>query len=198
MKVAVVGAHGRMQPANALHATLIAVLGQEAEIACPQAPSGQWYPYRFNVSVERNEPELSESLARLDAAVEACMAKGYARDEIVVVGFSQGAALAAEYFGRSMSPPAAAVVWTGSRVGADPLLWNVAPSLAGKRVGITGGRGDRYVPVEQVRQTALHFERRGARVNLVVHEDDDHAIRPGDHEVLRSIAAAYQQSCRTN
>jgi len=48
----------------------------------------------------RNEPSLTWALERIDQLVAQLEAEGFARDQIFLLGFSQGACLLAEYLSR--------------------------------------------------------------------------------------------------
>jgi predicted esterase len=128
----------------------------------PAADNGTWYPQRFMEPLASNEPFLSR-------AVEQCHALIGEADDVVMVGFSQGACLAVEYVLRHPGRCRTVVVFTGGLIGPDGTQWPT-PDLAGTRALITGSDIDEWVPERRVRETASLFTRLGADVRLRIHE----------------------------
>ena len=98
--------------------------------AAPAAENGRWYPNRFMEPIASNEPFLSRSVELVDEAA----------DDVVLIGFSQGACLAVEYALRHPGRCRTVVVFTGGLIGPEGTRWPT-PNLAGMRVLITGTEG---------------------------------------------------------
>src|SRR4029079_11698825 len=63
----------------------------------PSAADNTWYPYSFMADTAKNEPGLSSGLQVLADLVDSVIGRGIRRDHIVLLGFSQGACLTAEF-----------------------------------------------------------------------------------------------------
>src|SRR5262245_9404899 len=63
----------------------------------PGAANRTWYPNSFLSDLASNEPMLSSALASLETLVGRVQAMGILRSRTVLIGFSQGACLAAEF-----------------------------------------------------------------------------------------------------
>jgi phospholipase/carboxylesterase len=165
-------------------AGLSADLSTEARSAKVEARSatvegGSWYPHRFMESFALNEPFLSEAVERVDLAVsEASEAGRLSPDDLVVVGFSQGACLATEYVLRHPGRCHTLIVFTGGLIGPPGTSWAVVggASLRGLRVLITGSDVDEWVPEARVRETADVLSQLGADVRLRIYPGRAHEV----------------------
>src|SRR4051812_1555191 len=90
----------------------------------PEAAGGSWYPRRCRDPLEANEPWLSEALASADAAMREASEDGRLGPEhLAIVGFSQGACLAAEYILQRGTCCGAVVIFTGAIIGRRADYW---------------------------------------------------------------------------
>ncbi|HVZ22975.1 MAG TPA: dienelactone hydrolase family protein [Vicinamibacterales bacterium] len=144
----------------------------------PEAASGSWYPRRFWDPIHSNEPSLTEALASADAAMREASESGRLGPErLAIVGFSQGACLAAEYVLRHPRCCGALVVLTGAILGASPSDWRASEvRLDGLPVLITGSDVDDWVEEKYVRETADIFSSLGADVRLRIYRGRPHVV----------------------
>jgi phospholipase/carboxylesterase len=154
----------------------------------PEAEGGSWYPNRFWDPIDRNEPWLSQALASADAAMRDASEDGrLGSDRLAIVGFSQGACLAAEYVLHHPTCCGALVVLTGAILGTSPSDWLTrGVRLDGLRVLITGSDVDDWVPEHFVRDTADIFSSLGADVRLRIYKGRDHVV--SDDELIEAQA----------
>jgi predicted esterase len=92
---AMIMVHGRnAAPKNILD--LVALLNQPSfTYLAPAAADNSWYPYSFMAETEQNEPGITSGLQVLDALVRDLVTRGIRKQRVVLLGFSQGACLAA-------------------------------------------------------------------------------------------------------
>src|SRR6478609_7811270 len=109
--------HGRnAAPANILD--LFARLDRPNVAAvAPAAAGGTWYPHSFLAPREQNEPGISSALFVLDALVNDLIARRFSSRNIVVLGFSQGACLTAEFAYRHPRAYGGVMVLSGGLIG---------------------------------------------------------------------------------
>jgi predicted esterase len=151
----------------------------------PAAPGGSWYPHRFMGPIDINEPFLSHAIDDCDRAVEEASEHGSVR--VAIVGFSQGACLAAEYALRRPGRCAALVMFTGGLIGPPGTAWRLASpatSLGGLPVLVTGSEIDEWVPAARVRETADVLKTLGADVRCRIYTDRPHIV--GDEEIVEA------------
>lgn len=140
----------------------------------PQAPGGSWYPASFLAPRAANEPGRSRGLARLETLIEEGAA-ALGAERVALIGFSQGACLAAECMARAERPPGLLLAFTGGLIGAEDEVLTVseaearvvargAPPLRGARALLSAGDPDPHVPWPRVEATRRVLEALGAEV----------------------------------
>ena len=83
----------------------------------PQADGHTWYPYSFLAPIEQNEPHLSSALRLTAALVQDLEQQSVPPENVVLLGFSQGACLALEFAARHARRYAAVVAFSGGLIG---------------------------------------------------------------------------------
>jgi predicted esterase len=161
----------------------------------PEADTGSWYPKRFWDPIDSNEPWLSHALARADDAMREASEEGrLGPARLAVVGFSQGACMAAEYVLRHPRCCGALVVLTGAILGTSPSDWRTrGVRLDGLPVLITGSDVDDWVPERYVRDTADIFTSLGADVRLRIYEGRDHIVSVEELVETQALLEAMRQ-----
>src|SRR5688500_4569258 len=116
--------HGRSAgPANILD--LVPRLARPGlTYLAPAAADRTWYPQSFMADIASNEPKLTSALEMLAKLVARVEAAGVPRSRIVILGFSQGACLTAEFAVRHPSRFGAFILLTGGLIGPVGTEWN--------------------------------------------------------------------------
>ena len=178
--------HGRGSHAYDMAPLAEAIVAADTCVLAPDAPGGTWYPNRFLVDPEINQPWLGQALDAVAEAVERLAATvGY--DRIVVAGFSQGACLALEFAGRRPARYGGVAAYAGALIGPSPLAGGYAGDLTGTPVLLAVGDQDQHVKPEYVRASAEVFTGLGARVDLRIRPGMGHTIHPLDLEPVRTL-----------
>jgi predicted esterase len=159
----------------------------------PAAPGNTWYPQSFLAPIEANEPALSRSLATIGELVSDLAAEGVDRSRVVLMGFSQGACLAAEYALRNPGRYGGLVLLTGGGIGPQGTTWEGPGEFAGTPVFAGTSDPDPHVPVERVRETVDVLLRRGAEARLEVYPGLPHTV---NHAELSHAAALISRTAR--
>lgn len=152
----------------------------------PAAPDASWYPVSFLAPVAENEPRLSRALEQVDGVVRALTRRGFARERLVLVGFSQGACLACEYLFRNPARWGALVAFTGGLIGPPGTAWAPSGYLGGTPVLLAGSDVDAWVPLERVTRSAEVFRTMGGAVEERVYPGREHVVC--DDEILAARA----------
>ena len=93
--------HGRGSSADEIAGLADAFNASDFAIFAPAADGGSWYPQRFFIPLEHNEPSLTHALNTIGALVKEVTAAGIPTEKIGLIGFSQGACLALEHTARA-------------------------------------------------------------------------------------------------
>ena len=155
----------------------------------PEAEGGSWYPNRFMEPKAANQPWVTDALASVDEALEDASEGGRLGPErLAIVGFSQGACLAAEYVLQHPGCCGAAVILTGAIIGAEsPAMWRASGRRLDRlRMLITGSDADDWVSEDKVRETADVFRALGADVTLRLYPGRPHIVT--DAELIEAQA----------
>jgi predicted esterase len=142
----------------------------------PQAAGNTWYPHRFIVPWEDNEPGITSGLTAIADALAAALASGVTPERTMLVGFSQGACLVSEFVARHATRYGGVCVFTGGVIGDDDQPRHYAGDLAGTPSFLASGDPDPHVPWERVELTADIFRRLGADLTLRRYPGRPHTI----------------------
>ncbi len=179
--------HGRnARPQDIL--TLVPQLARpEITYLAPAAANNTWYPNSFLAETAKNEPALSSALSTLDRIVRDLAARGTTKDRIVLLGFSQGACLCAEFAVRHAVRFGGLVVFSGGLIGPPGTTWNYQGSFDDAPVFLGCSDVDAHVPRMRVEESAAVFDRMGARVTMRLYPGMGHLVNEDEIRVARSM-----------
>ncbi|HSN55401.1 MAG TPA: dienelactone hydrolase family protein, partial [Candidatus Sulfomarinibacteraceae bacterium] len=146
--------------------------GASATTAHPRS----WYPSSFLAPVEANEPGLSSALAKIERTVLALEAHGIAREDIILLGFSQGACLAVEYAVRHARRWGGVAALTGGLIGESIGRRDGEGGFEGTPIFLGCSDRDPHVPLWRVSETEEILRRMGAEVEKRVYPGMAHTI----------------------
>lgn len=186
-QAAVIMVHGRnASPANILE--LVPALNRPAfAYLAPAAADYTWYPFSFLTDTAKNEPGLSSGLDVLDGLVVSLEARGIPKSRIVLLGFSQGACLSAEFAVRHASRYGGVIIFSGGLIGPPGTAWDVAGSFDGTPVFLGCSDVDAHIPKERVEESAAVFERLGAAVTLRLYPGMGHLVTDDEISWARAV-----------
>lgn len=174
--VAVIMVHGRnAAPAHILDLVPRLARPQVTYLA-PAAAGRTWYPHSFLADLSSNEPGLSCGLGVLSALVQRLTAAGMPRTRIVLLGFSQGACLAAEFAVRHAERFGGVVVFSGGGVGPPGTTWTEPADFAGTPMFFGCSDHDSHVPEWRVTESADLCTRLGAAVTRRIYPGMGHVV----------------------
>jgi predicted esterase len=180
----VIMVHGRNAgPENILD--LVPRLGRaDVSYLAPAAAGRTWYPNSFLADIASNEPGLSSGIAALATLVDRVEAAGVARRQILLMGFSQGACLTAEFAARHASRFGGIVIFSGGVIGPPGTPRDYRGSFDGTPAFLGCSDRDAHVPEWRVRETAALFETTGASVAMRIYPDMGHLVN--DDEIAHA------------
>jgi phospholipase/carboxylesterase len=180
--------HGRGQSHAATLSIANTLVLDNTLLVLPCAPEQRWYPASILSDIADNEPSLGASISYLDKVIGELLDTGLTRRQIVMAGFSQGAALASEYVGRGGAVKAL-IAFSGGRLGPWGTNWRERAPLSGIQMLFSVATRDPFVPSERVRETASHFAQRGAIIQLELFDEDEHCVRQSEYNAARALLA---------
>ena len=179
--------HGRnAAPENIL--TLVPQIDRAAvTYLAPAAANHTWYPYGFLTEIAKNEPGLSSALQTLDRVVRDLVARGVRKDKIVLLGFSQGACLSAEFAARHADRYGGLLIFSGGLIGPPGTTWSYPGSFKGTPVFLGCSDIDAHVPRPRVEESAAVFERMGASVTTRIYSGMGHLVNDDEITIAQGI-----------
>ena len=153
----------------------------------PQAAGNTWYPNRFLVPLDDNEPWLSSALASVGDVLAKIAKAGIPSEQVISLGFSQGACLTLEYAARHAQRYGGIVGLSGALIGPDDTPRDYKGSLEGTPVFLGCSDMDFHVPKERVDQTADVLRRLGGDVTERLYPDLDHSVNQDELDFVRGI-----------
>ena len=167
-------------------------LGDHLQVAdfallAPQATGNTWYPYSFLAPTTQNEPWLSSALNLLKEMVADLESKGFQRDQIYFLGFSQGACLTLEFVTRHAAKYGGVVAFTGGLIGDKINLENYKGDFQNTPVFMGTSNPDPHIPVERFYATSNILKDMNAAVTEKVYEGMGHTINQDEIDKANSV-----------
>lgn len=187
--------HGRGRTPDEMIELAAGMAVPEVAYLAPTAAGNTWYPYSFLEPLERNEPALSHALAAYAALVTDLLGRGVAQQRLVLIGFSQGACLTAEYARRHAGRYGGVALFTGGLIGPPGTHWEQPGAFDGTPIFMGGSTADAFVPLWRMRESAAIFRAMGAHVTEQFYESDGHAATDGEIAAARAIIQAAAEAC---
>jgi predicted esterase len=135
-----------------------------------------WYPNSFLAPVAANEPGLSSALAKIEDAVSGLAHHGINPENIILLGFSQGACLATEFAARHARRWGAVVALTGGLIGDRISPEGHSGDLEGTPIFLGCSDRDPHVPLWRVDESEDVFRRMGAEVEKRIYPGMPHTV----------------------
>jgi predicted esterase len=135
-----------------------------------------WYPNSFLAPIDANEPGLLSGLVKIEEATVELGEHGIAPEDIVLLGFSQGACLTTEFAARHARRWGGVVALTGGLVGDRDAPRDYDGDFHGTPVFLGCSDRDPHVPLWRVDETAEVLHRMGAEVEKRIYPGMPHTV----------------------
>ncbi len=165
-------------------------------LLAPEAANNAWYPQRFLVPLAQNEPHLTSALGVIAELIDEVMARGIAREQIVLIGFSQGACLALEFASRHARRYGAVIGLSGGLIGPPHTPRDLTGSLAGTPVYLGCGDWDTHIPTPAVEEAAEVFQQLGAAVQKAIFPGMGHTVNDEEMNTVENLVRTVATSPR--
>ena len=188
-RAAVIMVHGRgAGPRNILD--LVPLIGQPGvAYLAPAASGGTWYPKSFMAPTEENEPGISSGIGVVHGLIDEIVGSGIPSEQILLLGFSQGACLACTAAQRRPDRYGGVVAFSGGLIGPPGTVWEERGSFQQTPVFFGCSDIDAHVPETRVRESAAVFERMGAAVTTRIYPGMGHFVNEDEAAFARDLLA---------
>jgi len=144
-------------------------------------------PQSFLAPIPSNEPGISSAMQAVEDVLSDVAAGGIPAERTVLLGFSQGACLAAEFAARHAKRYGGVVSLSGGLIGPDETPREYAGSLEGTAVFLGCSDVDSHIPAERVRLSAAVLDKLGGRVTIRLYPGMGHTIIEDELATVRTI-----------
>ena len=153
----------------------------------PEAAENAWYPNRFFVPVEHNEPWLSSALSFVGDVFSQIVNAGIRPERVILLGFSQGACLALEFAARNAQRYGGVVALSGALIGSDDAPRDYKGSLEHTQIFLGCSDVDVHIPKERVQHAAGILRDLGGNVTERFYPDAGHSVNHDEIKFVRSM-----------
>jgi phospholipase/carboxylesterase len=187
--------HGRGASAQGILSLADEFAASDVAYLAPQAARRAWYPASFLASRTENEPALTSALNRVGELVADVQEAGIPAERILLLGFSQGGCLAAEYAVQNPQRYGGVIALSGALIGPegaidmDPAAYT--GTLDGTPVFLGCSDQDPYIPLERVEETADLLRSLGGEVTKRIYEGMGHTTNGDEIKHVRAILDRY-------
>jgi len=179
--------HGRnAAPANIL-SFVPAFARPDITYLAPAAADRTWYPLSFMAEREKNDPGISSGLWVLEQLVDRVARSGIRPERVVLLGFSQGACLTAEFAASHAGRYGGVVLYSGGLIGPPGTTWSYSGSFAESPVFLGSSDVDAHVPQARVDESAAVFRRMGAAVTERIYPGMGHLVNEDEIAFTRAL-----------
>lgn len=150
----------------------------------PRARNTTWYPQRFIRPNAENEPWLSSAL---ETVAECIQQTNLPLEQVVLLGFSQGACLALEFAARHGGRFGGVIAFSGGLIGSDSEIGKLGQPLLETPIFIGCDEADFHIDLPRVNASADILSRLGAKVDKRIYKGLGHTINQDEIDAARAI-----------
>ena len=186
-RAAMVMLHGRGATPESILSLAPALDAPDFAYLAPQAGGDSWWPQSFLAPIPSNEPGISSAMAAVADVLRQTAAAGIPPERTFLLGFSQGACLAAEFAARHARRYGGVSALSGGLIGPDGTPRNYPGSLEGTPVFLGCSDVDSHIPAKRVRESAEVLGKLGADVTMRLYPGMGHLINEDEIAAVRSM-----------
>lgn len=176
-KKAAILIHGRGASAESILSLKSQLKLEGYAVLAPQAAGNSWYPFSFMAPDSQNKVALENSLNTIKSTWDKILDAGISPENIVLIGFSQGACLSLEFASQNAQKLRGVIAFTGGLIGEKLQPEKYSGDFFGTQVFIGSSEKDFHVPLSRIIASAKLMEKMGANVKQLIFSDPDHTIR---------------------
>lgn len=188
-RAAMIMVHGRGATAESILTLADELARPDFAFLAPQASGNSWYPYSFLAPIADNEPGLSSGLAVIAGLLADLDAAGLPAEQVILLGFSQGACLSLEFAARNARRYGGVVGLSGGLVGPDDTPRDYPGSLDGTPIFLGCSDIDPHIPKERVHHTTEVLRKLGGDVTERLYPAMGHTVNQDELDFVREMMA---------
>ncbi|MGI8818704.1 MAG: alpha/beta hydrolase [Gemmatimonadales bacterium] len=184
---AMVMLHGRGATAESILSLAQALDAPDFAYLAPQAGGNSWWPQSFLAPIANNEPGISSAMEAVEETLRQTAAAGIPPERTLLLGFSQGACLAAEFAARHARRYGGVAALSGGLIGPDGTPRTYPGSLEGTPVFLGCSDIDPHIPVRRVRESDEVLRTLGGEVTMRLYPGMGHLINEDEINAVQGM-----------
>ena len=185
--IAMILIHGRGASAQSMLMFANEFSGNAIHYRALQASGHTWYPRSFMAPIEMNEPGISSGLQAIQDQIGEVEKAGIPAENVILLGFSQGACLATEYAARHPGRFGAIVGFSGGLIGEQVNPEKYSGTMEKTPVFLGCSDRDPHIPKERVDKTEQVFQQLNANVTKRIYEGMGHTVNIDEIEHVNTL-----------
>jgi len=181
--------HGRGAGAGSMKGLVGEIYTDRMLFIIPEAAGFTWYPYRFIEKREVNEPGITSGLMLIESIVNALIKNDILKENIFLLGFSQGACLAADYAARYPARFGGVFVLSGGLIGDVINPPEYQGNLVQTPVFLGCSDTDFHIPQERFHESADILSHLNAAVTKKIYTGMGHTINRDELVLINAVIA---------
>lgn len=191
--IAMILIHGRGASAQSMLMFADEFSGGNIHYRALQASRHTWYPRSFMAPKEINEPGISSGLQAIQDQIGKVEKSGLPTENIILLGFSQGACLATEYAARHPRRFGAVVGFSGGLIGEHINPKSYSGTMEQTPVFLGCSDRDPHIPKERVDETEEVFQQLNADVTKRIYEGMGHTVNKDEVQYVNTLISQIVQ-----
>jgi len=179
--------HGRGATARGILGLAAEFDREDVAYVAPEANSGTWYPRPFTAPTEANQPHLDSALRAVSRALDVLTTAGVPVENVLLLGFSQGACLASEYAARNAQRYGGVVALSGGLIGETVERTRYGGDFEGTPAFLGCSDEDPHIQAERVHETRDVLADLGADVEERLYPGAPHGVFPDEIEAVEEL-----------
>lgn len=191
-------------PLETAHAAMVMVHGRGADAAdiltigsalampgfaylAPEASGNSWYPNSFLAPTESNEPGITSALLLIHSIIGRVTAAGIPLERTMLLGFSQGACLSAEYAARNPARYGGVACLSGGLIGPNDTPRNYPGTFDQTPIFLGCSDVDFHIPAVRVKESAAVLSQMQAAVTMKLYPGMGHTVNDDELDAVRKM-----------
>ncbi|GGL31013.1 phospholipase/carboxylesterase [Halarchaeum grantii] len=179
--------HGRGATAQSVLGLAEEFERDDVAYLAPQAANRTWYPQSFLAATDANQPHLDSALGVLSRALDRLADAGIDAENVLLLGFSQGACLTTEYAARHAQRYGGLAAFSGGLIGEAVERERYGGDFDGTPAFVGCSDSDPHIPEERVHATTDVLRDLGADVDERIYPDAPHGIFEDEVDAVNGI-----------
>lgn len=186
-KKAMIMIHGRGATAASILELANHLAVDDFSVLAPSATAHTWYPFSFMAPVTQNEPGISTAMTVIDEMVQDVLDAGIDKENLYLLGFSQGACVAGEYAARHTAKYGGIFMLSGGLIGQRLDRSNYQGNFEQTPILLGCSDSDAHVPLQRVKESSQIFREMGASVTERIYPNAPHTVFEDEIRIINEI-----------